>query len=149
VLLRRGARCVFAVDVGYGQLDWRLRNDPRVRVLERVNARSLTRAEILEPFDAVVADVSFISLKLALPAALALAEPDAWLVALIKPQFEVSKGQVGKGGVVRDPALQQAVCDDIVRWLADQQGWPVLGIVESPIRGAKGNREFLVAARRS
>jgi 23S rRNA (cytidine1920-2'-O)/16S rRNA (cytidine1409-2'-O)-methyltransferase len=149
VLLRRGASCVFAVDVGYGQLDWRLRNDPRVRVLERFNARSLTRAEIPEPVDVVVADVSFISLRLALPAALALATPDAWVVALIKPQFEVGKGQVGKGGVVRDPALHQAVCDDIARWLGDAEGWPVLGIVASPITGPKGNREFLIAARRS
>jgi 23S rRNA (cytidine1920-2'-O)/16S rRNA (cytidine1409-2'-O)-methyltransferase len=149
VLLRRGAKHVCAVDVGYGQLDWRLRNDPRVHVLERVNARSLTRAEVPEPVEAVVADVSFISLRLALPAALALATPDAWLVALIKPQFEVGKGQVGKGGVVRDPALHQAVCDDIARWLVDEQGWRVLGLVESPIRGPKGNREFLIAARRS
>jgi 23S rRNA (cytidine1920-2'-O)/16S rRNA (cytidine1409-2'-O)-methyltransferase len=149
VLLRRGARRVFAVDVGYGQLDWRLRNDPRVRVLERVNARNLSRAEVPDPVDAVVADVSFISLKLALPAVLALATPGAWLAALIKPQFEVGKGQVGKGGVVRDPALHQAVCDDIARWLADQQGWRVLGVVESPITGPKGNREFLIAARRS
>jgi 23S rRNA (cytidine1920-2'-O)/16S rRNA (cytidine1409-2'-O)-methyltransferase len=148
VLLRRGARRVFAVDVGYGQLDWRLRNDPRVRVLERVNARSLTRAEIPEPVEVVVADVSFISLRLALPAALALATPDAWLIALIKPQFEVGKGKVGKGGVVRDPSLHQAVCDDIAGWLADEQGWRVLGIVESPITGPKGNREFLIAARR-
>jgi 23S rRNA (cytidine1920-2'-O)/16S rRNA (cytidine1409-2'-O)-methyltransferase len=149
VLLRRGAKRVFAVDVGYGQLDWRLRNDSRVHVLERVNARSLSRAAIPEPVEAVVADVSFISLRLALPTALALATPDAWLVALIKPQFEVGRGQVGKGGVVRDPALHQAVCDDIARWLADEQGWRVLGIVESPITGPKGNREFLIAARRS
>jgi 23S rRNA (cytidine1920-2'-O)/16S rRNA (cytidine1409-2'-O)-methyltransferase len=148
VLLRRGATRVFAVDVGYGQLDWRLRNDPRVRVLERVNARSLSRAEIPEPVAAVVADVSFISLKLALPSALALTTPEAWLVALIKPQFEVGKGQVGKGGVVRDPALHQAVCAEIARWLAEQEGWRVLGIVESPITGPKGNREFLIAARR-
>jgi 23S rRNA (cytidine1920-2'-O)/16S rRNA (cytidine1409-2'-O)-methyltransferase len=149
VLLRRGARHVYAVDVGYGQLDWRLRNDSRVHVLERVNARSLTRAEIPEPVEAVVADVSFISLRLALPPALTLTGSDAWLVALIKPQFEVGKGQVGKGGVVRDPALHQAVCDDIGRWLADAQGWRVLGIVASPITGPKGNREFLIAARRS
>jgi 23S rRNA (cytidine1920-2'-O)/16S rRNA (cytidine1409-2'-O)-methyltransferase len=148
VLLRRGARRVFAVDVGYGQLDWRLRNDPRVRVLERVNARSLSRADIAEPVEAVVADVSFISLRLALPAALALTTPDGWLVALIKPQFEVGKGQVGKGGVVRDPGLHQAVCDDIAHWLADEQGWQVLGLVASPITGPKGNREFLIAARR-
>ena len=148
VLLRRGARRVFAVDVGYGQLDWRLRNDPRVRVLERVNARSLSRADIAEPVEAVVADVSFISLRLALPAALALTTPDGWLVALIKPQFEVGKGQVGKGGVVRDPGLHQAVCDDFAHWLADEQGWQVLGLVASPITGPKGNREFLIAARR-
>jgi 23S rRNA (cytidine1920-2'-O)/16S rRNA (cytidine1409-2'-O)-methyltransferase len=149
VLLRRGARHVYAVDVGYGQLDWRLRNDSRVHVLERVNARSLTRAEIPEPVEAVVADVSFISLRLVLPPALTLTGSDAWLVALIKPQFEVGKGQVGKGGVVRDPALHQAVCDDIARWLVDEQGWRVLGLVESPITGPKGNREFLIAARRS
>jgi 23S rRNA (cytidine1920-2'-O)/16S rRNA (cytidine1409-2'-O)-methyltransferase len=148
VLLRRGARRVYAVDVGYGQLDWRLRNDPRVCVLERVNARNLTRAEVPEPVEVVVADTSFISLKLVLPAALALAAPRAWLVALIKPQFEVGKGQVGKGGVVRDPALHQAVCEDIARWLGQQQGWQVQGIVESPITGPKGNREFLIAARR-
>jgi 23S rRNA (cytidine1920-2'-O)/16S rRNA (cytidine1409-2'-O)-methyltransferase len=148
VLLRRGIGRVYAVDVGYGQLDWRLRNDPRVRVLERLNARNLTRTEVPEPVDAVVADVSFISLRLALPAALALTAPAAWLVALIKPQFEVGKGRVGKGGVVRDPALHQAVCDDIARWLADEQGWQVMGIVESPITGPKGNREFLIAARR-
>jgi 23S rRNA (cytidine1920-2'-O)/16S rRNA (cytidine1409-2'-O)-methyltransferase len=149
VLLRRGAKRVFAVDVGYGQLDWRLRNDSRVCVLERVNARSLSRAEIPEPVGAVVADVSFISLKLVLPPALTLTTPDAWLVALIKPQFEVGKGQVGKGGVVRDPLLHNAVCEDIGRWLAGEGRWRVLGIVGSPITGPKGNREFLIAARRS
>ena len=110
VLLRRGAARVYAVDVGHGQLDWRLRNDPRVVVLERLNARHLSRAHVAEPVDLVVCDVSFISLELVLPAALALAAPGAFLVALIKPQFEVGKGQVGKGGVVRDPALHQAVC---------------------------------------
>jgi 23S rRNA (cytidine1920-2'-O)/16S rRNA (cytidine1409-2'-O)-methyltransferase len=148
VLLRRGARRVYAVDVGYGQLDWRLRNDPKVVVLERTNARYLTTAEIPEPVEAIVADTSFISLKLVLPAALALAGQGAWLVALIKPQFEVGKGRVGKGGVVRDPALHQAVCEGIARWLGEQQGWQVQGVVESPITGPKGNREFLVAARR-
>jgi 23S rRNA (cytidine1920-2'-O)/16S rRNA (cytidine1409-2'-O)-methyltransferase len=148
VLLRHGAQRVYAVDVGYGQLDWRLRNDPRVRVLERQNARNLSHAEIPEPVDVVVADTSFISLKLVLPAALALCAPAAWLVALIKPQFEVGKGQVGKGGVVRDPALHQAVCDDIEHWLGEQQDWRILGITLSPITGPKGNREFLIAARR-
>jgi 23S rRNA (cytidine1920-2'-O)/16S rRNA (cytidine1409-2'-O)-methyltransferase len=148
VLLRRGARCVYAVDVGYGQLDWRLRNDPRVHVRERTNARRLTAADVPERVDLVVADTSFISLKLVLPAALALTAPTAWLVALIKPQFEVGKGLVGKGGVVRDPALHQAVCDDIATWLAQEQGWRVLGVTPSPITGPKGNHEFLIAARR-
>jgi 23S rRNA (cytidine1920-2'-O)/16S rRNA (cytidine1409-2'-O)-methyltransferase len=147
VLLRRGAARVYAVDVGHGQLDWRLRNDPRVVVLEKVNARHLSRAHLAEPVDLVVCDVSFISLELALPAALALAGPDALLIALIKPQFEVGKGQVGRGGVVRDPTLHQAVCGRISRWLAAQPGWHVQGVIESPITGPKGNREFLIAAR--
>ncbi len=148
VLLRRGAARVYAVDVGYGQLDWRLRNDSRVQVRERTNARRLGVADVPEPVDLVVADTSFISLKLVLPAALALATPQAWLVALIKPQFEVGKGLVGKGGVVRDSALHQAVCDDIAAWLAQEQGWRVLGVTASPITGPKGNHEFLIAARR-
>ena len=147
VLLRRGAARVYAVDVGHGQLDWRLRNDPRVVALERTNARHLSREQVPEPADLVVCDVSFISLELALPAALALARDDATLVALIKPQFEVGKGQVGKGGVVRDPALHEQVCARIARWLEDVQGWRVLGVTESPITGPKGNREFLIAAR--
>jgi 23S rRNA (cytidine1920-2'-O)/16S rRNA (cytidine1409-2'-O)-methyltransferase len=149
VLLRRGAARVYAVDVGYGQLDWRLRNDPRVHVRERTNARRLSAADVPEPVDLVVADTSFISLKLVLPAALALTTPAAWLVALIKPQFEVGKGLVGKGGVVRDPALHQAVCDDIAAWLEAERGWQVLGIAPSPITGPKGNREFLIAAQRT
>jgi 23S rRNA (cytidine1920-2'-O)/16S rRNA (cytidine1409-2'-O)-methyltransferase len=148
VLLQRGAVRVYAVDVGHAQLDWRLRNDPRVVVLEQINARHLNREHVPEAVDLVVADVSFISLELALPPALALAAPDAWLIALIKPQFEVGKGQVGKGGVVRDPALHQAVCARIADWLTDQQGWHVRGVSESPITGPKGNREFLIAAKR-
>jgi 23S rRNA (cytidine1920-2'-O)/16S rRNA (cytidine1409-2'-O)-methyltransferase len=148
VLLQRGAARVYAVDVGHGQLDWRLRNDPKVVVLEKINARHLSREQVPEPVDLVVSDVSFISLRLALPAALALAKPDAPLVALIKPQFEVGKGRVGKGGVVRDPALHEAVCAAIARWLSADQGWEVLGVTESPITGAKGNREFLIAARK-
>jgi 23S rRNA (cytidine1920-2'-O)/16S rRNA (cytidine1409-2'-O)-methyltransferase len=147
VLLQRGAARVYAVDVGRAQLDWRLRNDPRVVVLEKTNVRHLTRKHVPEAVDLVVCDVSFISLELALPAALALAAPGAFLVALIKPQFEVGKGQVGKGGVVRDPALHDAVCGKIARWLSDQ-GWQVLGVAESPITGPKGNREFLIAGRR-
>ena len=148
VLLQRGAVRVYAVDVGHGQLDWRLRNDPKVVVLERTNARYLNRNLIPEPLDLVVCDASFISLRLVLPPALQLTHPGACLLALIKPQFEVGKGQVGKGGVVRDPALHAQVCNDIARWLAEEPGWHVLGITESPITGPKGNREFLIAARR-
>ena len=148
VLLAHGARRVYAVDVGHGQLAWKLRQDERVTVLERCNARHLTRAEIPEPPDLVVCDASFISLTVVLPAALDLAAGEARLVALIKPQFEVGKGRVGKGGVVRDPVLHQEVCARIGDWLAAQPGWQVIGITESPIRGPEGNIEFLVYARR-
>ena len=148
VLLRRGAVRVYAVDVGYGQLDARLRGDPRVVVRERTNARRLTTAEVPEPVGLVVCDASFISLRTVLPAPLALTRPDAALVALIKPQFEVGKGRVGKGGVVRDPALHQEVCADIEAWLAGIPGWRVLGIEPSPLLGPAGNREFLIGAIR-
>jgi 23S rRNA (cytidine1920-2'-O)/16S rRNA (cytidine1409-2'-O)-methyltransferase len=148
VLLQRGASTVYAVDVGHGQLDWRLRNHARVVVLERTNARHLTRAMIALPIDLVVCDASFISLKTVLPAALGLTRPQATMVALIKPQFEVGKGRVGKGGVVRDAALHAEVCDDIAGWL-EAVGWSVAGITPSPITGPKGNREFLVCARRT
>lgn len=148
VLLRRGAARVYAVDVGYGQLDTRLRNDPRVVVRERVNARHLTAADVPEPVDLVVCDASFISLRLVLPAPLARTREGARLVALIKPQFEVGKGEVGKGGVVRDPAQHAAVCAGVEAWLEALPGWRVLGITESPIQGPAGNREFLIGARR-
>jgi 23S rRNA (cytidine1920-2'-O)/16S rRNA (cytidine1409-2'-O)-methyltransferase len=148
VLLQGGARRVYAVDVGRGQLDWKLRGDPRVVVLERTNARHLTAAEIPEPIDLVVCDASFIGLETVLPAALALARPGARLVALIKPQFEVGKGRVGKGGVVRDPELHEEVCARIERWLTETMGWRVLGLTDSPLQGADGNREFLIAAER-
>jgi 23S rRNA (cytidine1920-2'-O)/16S rRNA (cytidine1409-2'-O)-methyltransferase len=148
VLLQRGARRVYAVDVGHGQLDWTLRRDQRVVVLERCNARYLTREQVPEPPDLVVCDASFISLQTVLPAALDLAAPEAALVALIKPQFEVGKGRVGKGGVVRDPALHDEVCRDVAAWLAGRPGWTVLGIAASPIRGPDGNVEFLIAGRR-
>ncbi len=148
VLLQRGAAKVYAVDVGHGQLAWKLRSDPRVVVIERFNIRNITPAQVPEPPQAIVCDVSFIGLETALPAALALAAPGAFLVALIKPQFEVGKGQVGKGGIVRDPALHDAVCRRIEAWLANLPGWRVLGIVPSPISGADGNIEFLIAGRR-
>ena len=149
VLLSRGAQRVYAVDVGHGQLAWTLRHDPRVVVRERCNARYLTLAEVPEPPDLIVCDASFIGLETVLPAALGLAAPAARLVALIKPQFEVGPARVGKGGVVRDPALHREVCERIVAWLAAQPGWQVDGVVESPLRGPEGNVEFLVAARRS
>ena len=147
VLLTKGAARVYAVDVGHGQLAWKLRQDPRVVVLERVNARYLTAEQVPEPPDIVVCDASFIGLETVLPAGLALAKPGAGLVALIKPQFEVGAERVGKGGVVRDPALHREVCDRIVCWLTGR-GWAVAGVVESPIRGPEGNIEFLVYARR-
>ena len=147
VLLRRGAAKIFAVDVGHGQLDWRLRQDARVVVRERCNARHLTRSEIPEAPSVIVCDASFIGLELVLPAGLALAATEATLIALIKPQFEVGKGRVGKGGVVRDTALHEEVCARIAAWLAALPGWTVLGVTESPIRGPEGNVEFLIAAR--
>lgn len=148
VLLTNGAAKIYAVDVGHGQLAWKLRNDPRVVVLERTNARRLSTNEIPEPVDWVVCDASFIGLETVLPAALSLTRPSAIAVALIKPQFEVGPDRVGKGGVVRDPALHQEVCDRIHSWFDRQLGWSVLGIVESPVLGPEGNKEFLIAAVR-
>lgn len=147
VMLQRGAARVYAVDVGYGQLDARLRAEPRVMVRERTNARHLTAADVPEPIDLVVCDASFIGLRLVLPAALRLTRPDAALVALIKPQFEAGRREVGKGGVVRDPAVHERVCAEIRAWL-EGEGWTVLGVVESPLKGPAGNREFLIGARR-
>lgn len=147
VLLQGGAERVYAVDVGHGQLAWKLRSDDRVVVLEKTNARHLTAEQIPEPVDMVVCDASFISLKTVLPAALAMVKPGGRLVALIKPQFEAGREQVGKGGVVRDPAVHDAVCRDIREWLQALGGWDVDGIVESPITGPEGNIEFLISAR--
>jgi 23S rRNA (cytidine1920-2'-O)/16S rRNA (cytidine1409-2'-O)-methyltransferase len=149
VLLTHGATKVYAVDVGKGQLAWKLRGDARVVVLEGTNARTLSRREVPDPIDLLVCDASFIGLQAILPAPMALTAPGARLVALIKPQFEVGKGRVGKGGVVRDAALHQEVCERIAAWLAAQPGWRVLGIAESPILGPKGNKEFLIAATRA
>ena len=146
VLLERGATKIYAVDVGHAQLHPRLANDLRVVAIEGLNARALSPAHVPEAPDLIAADVSFISLKLALPSALRLAKPGAKLVALIKPQFEVGRGRVGKGGIVRDGRDRQAARDDVARWLADNQGWIVEGTMDSPIEGGDGNREFLVAA---
>ncbi len=149
VLLANGARRVWAVDVGRGQLAWKLRNDARVRVLERTNARYLTAAEAPDPIDLVVCDASFISLATVLPAPLALTRPGAHLAALVKPQFEAGRGRVGKGGVVRDPAVRREVCETVRAWLESLDGWSVLGLEESPVRGPEGNIEYLIAAVRA
>ncbi|WPZ32275.1 TlyA family RNA methyltransferase [Thalassobaculum sp. OXR-137] len=148
VLIQGGAAKVYAVDVGHGQLAWRLRNDDRVIVLEKTNARHLSGEHVPEPADMVVCDASFISLKTVLPAAIAMVKTGGRLVALIKPQFEAGRGQVGKGGVVRDPEVHAAVCDDIRAWLDGIGGWSIDGIVQSPITGPEGNIEFLISARR-
>lgn len=147
VLLEKGAERVFAVDSGTNQLAWRLRQNPRVAVLEQTSARILTRAMIDAPCDWVVCDASFISLAKVLERPLGLATPDCRLVALIKPQFEVGREEVGKGGVVRDPALHERVCAEARDWL-ESSGWTVDGIVPSPITGPEGNVEFLIVARR-
>jgi 23S rRNA (cytidine1920-2'-O)/16S rRNA (cytidine1409-2'-O)-methyltransferase len=148
VLLAHGAALVHAVDVGRGQLAWKLRQDSRVIVHEGVNARYLTRAEIPDPIELITCDASFIGLTTVLPASLSLAAERAGLVALIKPQFEAGPAEVGKGGVVRDPAVHQAVCERVSAWIAAQPGWEVIGIAESPVQGPAGNREFLLYARR-
>ena len=144
-LLQRGAAEVYAIDVGTNQLAWKLRADRRVVSMEKTNIRDVTQAEVPEPIDLIVCDASFIGLRTALPAALALAAPGAHLVALIKPQFEVGRGRVGKGGIVREPELHAEVCATIEAWLASQPGWRVLGLTDSPIEGADGNKEFLIA----
>jgi len=149
VLLERGAAFVVAVDVGHGQLAKEIESDARVRSLEGLNARDLTRGDIPEPVSFIVADLSFIGLQKALPPALTLAEKGAVLVALIKPQFEAGPENVGKGGIVRDPALHERICEDISRWLSDDMGWRVLGLTQSPIEGGDGNREFLIAAEKN
>jgi 23S rRNA (cytidine1920-2'-O)/16S rRNA (cytidine1409-2'-O)-methyltransferase len=148
VLLHHGAARVYAVDVGHGQLAWKLRTDSRVVAREKTNARHLDAATIPEPPGALVCDASFIGLRTVLPAGLALCAPGAWAVALIKPQFEAGPGQVGSRGVVRDPAVHKEVCDMIRHWWQDLPGWTVLGVAESPIKGPEGNVEFLIAARR-
>jgi 23S rRNA (cytidine1920-2'-O)/16S rRNA (cytidine1409-2'-O)-methyltransferase len=148
VLLTAGAARVHAVDVGHGQLAWKLRSDPRVLVHERTNARHLSAQTVPDPIAALVCDASFIGLTTVLPAPLGLCIPGAWAIALIKPQFEAGPGEVGSKGVVRDPAVHQAVCARIAAWWAGLVGWRVLGITASPITGPEGNREFLIAALR-
>ena len=146
VLLSRGAAKVYAVDVGHGQLAWTIRNNARVVVIERFNARYITKKEVPDKIDFICCDTSFIGLRTILPAPIKLAKAGAKLVALIKPQFEVSKGQVGNKGVVRDPKLHDQVCNFISDWLIGLDGWEVIGIEKSPITGPEGNVEFLIAA---
>ena len=145
VLLQRGAAKIFAVDVGTNQLAWKLRQDPRVVVHEQTNARALDNKIIPEPVDIVVCDASFIGLAKVLEAPLKLAKPGAKLVALVKPQFEAGREEVGKGGVVRDPAVHERVCADAAAWV-ETQGWAVVGLTPSPITGPEGNVEFLLGA---
>lgn len=146
-LLQNGARRVYAVDVGYGQLAWKLRQDPRVAVIERTNFRHMPRSAIETPIDVVTIDVSFISLRIIVPAALKFMKDSSIILALIKPQFEVGKGQVGKGGVVRDPELHTAVIRDL-RTFFHEIDLNTEGVIPSPILGPKGNREFIVYIKR-
>jgi 23S rRNA (cytidine1920-2'-O)/16S rRNA (cytidine1409-2'-O)-methyltransferase len=148
VLLSRGAAKVYAVDVGTNQLAWKLRQDPRVAVHEQTNARFLTTEQVPEPVDIVVCDASFISLAKVLEAPLKLARPGAKLLALVKPQFEAGREEVGKGGVVRDPSVHERVCTQAKVWV-EEQGWTVLGVVQSPITGPEGNIEFLLGAEKN
>ena len=148
VLLSRGAAKVYAVDVGTNQLAWKLRQDPRVIVHEQTNARNLDSSIIPELVDIIVCDASFISLTKVLEAPLKLAKPDAKLIALIKPQFEAGREEVGKGGVVRDPAVHERVCAEVKTWM-ESQGWTVVGVTPSPITGPEGNVEFLLGAEKN
>ena len=146
VLLQKGAAKVFAVDVGTNQLAWKLRQDPRVIVHEQTNARYLTDEIVTEPVDLIVCDASFIGLAKVLDAALGFAKPGGLLIALVKPQFEAERGEIGKSGVVRDPAVHERVCAAAAAWI-EGRGWTVEGVAQSPITGPEGNVEFLLAAR--
>jgi len=145
VLFEREAELIFSVDVGYGELHHRLRGNPKIIVLEKTNARYLTDKQITTPPDLIVCDASFISLTTILPASFALAKKDYLLIALIKPQFEVKKHEVEEGGIIKNPLLHKKVCDKIRTWLEEEYNFKIFGIIESPILGAKGNKEFLIA----
>jgi 23S rRNA (cytidine1920-2'-O)/16S rRNA (cytidine1409-2'-O)-methyltransferase len=148
VLLERGATHVYAVDVGHDQLHAKLRSDPRVSAIDGLNARDLTAAKVPQAPQAITADVSFISLKLALPPALHLAAKDSWAVLLVKPQFEVGPRGVSKGGIVRDAAAREAAVAEVTGWMK-AQGWQMLGSMDSPIAGGEGNLEYLLAAKKT
>jgi 23S rRNA (cytidine1920-2'-O)/16S rRNA (cytidine1409-2'-O)-methyltransferase len=146
VLLANGATRVYAVDVGHGQLAWKLRSDSRVVVLEKTNARLITAQQIPDRIEALVCDASFIGLRSLLPAPLGLCAPGAWAIALIKPQFEATRAEIGPKGVITDPAVRARYCAEIEAWWTGQPGWTVKGIVESPITGPEGNHEYLIGA---
>ncbi len=146
-VLQRGAQRVYAIDVGYGQLDWRLRSDSRVIVMDRFNIRHLRPHDIPELVDLIVVDVSFISLKMVWPVILQVLKPEGYLVSLIKPQFEVGKGQVGKGGIVRDETLRQAVKDQFVEY-ANFLSLDIIGLIDSPVLGKKGNKEIVIGLKK-
>jgi len=146
-LLQRGAAKLFAVDVGHGQLAWKLRNDPRVTVMEKVNARFLSREDIPEVADLCVIDVSFISLTLILPRAFELIAPEGMILALIKPQFELQRKDVGRGGIVREPALHEKAQQKIVKFV-EEANYHVVGLVPSTITGTDGNQEFFICIRK-
>ncbi len=146
VLLTYGAKNVYAIDVGYGQLDWKLRNDKRVIVYEKTNARFLSDKIIKHELDVIVCDASFISLKKILPSALKYLKTNGWLAALIKPQFEVGKELVGKGGIIKNSKLHEIVINDIKSWVTNDMKMNLIGVVDSPILGTKGNKEFIIVA---
>jgi 23S rRNA (cytidine1920-2'-O)/16S rRNA (cytidine1409-2'-O)-methyltransferase len=149
VLLAHGAARVYAVDVGQGQLAWKLRSDPRVMVREKTNARMLTAQQVPDAIGALVCDASFIGLRTILPASLGLCGPEAWAIALIKPQFEASSHEIGPRGVVTDPAVRAEACERIEAWWSALPGWRVMGVTESPITGPEGNREYLIGAAKT
>lgn len=146
-LLQQGAQKVHAIDVGHSQLDWKIRSDPRVVVREKCNARFLSRAEVPDPIPLCVMDVSFISLTLILPAAFELLTPEGVIIALIKPQFELSRQEIGKGGIVREPQLHQKAVEKIRQFVCEQLGKTWVGVIDSPILGTEGNKEFLACLR--
>ena len=148
-LLQKGAKLVYAIDVGYGQLDWKLRNDPRVKVLERTNIRKLEPGSLKPAPSLAVIDTSFISLKIVVPAVLNHLDKNGFIIALIKPQFEVGKNHVGKGGIVKDPALHDLVIKELSDFFVKELSLTIEGIVQSPILGAKGNKEFLIGLKRN
>ncbi len=149
LMLQRGVRKVYAVDVGHGQLHIKLRQDPRVVNLERVNSRNLDASQIPEPVDLLVADVSFISLRIALPSPAAFLKSGGWAMVLVKPQFEAGRTEVGKGGVVRDEAVRQRCVEDVCAFAEAKLGWTKVGVVPSPIKGPAGNQEYIAVFQKS